>query len=661
VDTQGISKNKSFDRETIIHPIRSRNLWRLVLLAVSFLAADLILGSCLLAIAPQMSDATPTAHIYLLSSEVTPTNEVYLPSSEATPTTEVFFPSVEVTPTSEVYLPFITQPPPEWAHTYYVDSSLGNDKNNCTLAQNPATPKKTVSGVMSCNPGPGNTVRIRGEFKDTIYPSRSGTVLYNVQNIAEVNGSVVTFNQAVANIYPPTDYVTIYGSRRGNSGAYAITAVSGNNVTVDTSNLPGGQFISEEASDPGALQAAILRPVHFTAWDENNPPFYTGLYGAYHAINKSVIMVSHLKSIAGEAINPGFPVWPAFEIDGENSGNSDFQILDHLEVTNAECAIAVEANEFQSNYNIIQFNNLHNIGTAGYVSDEIIYYGYAYRPDLHHDFVQIMYNKVGPHISNASLGDGIEIKPSAHYATIFGNEIVGINPQGCDDAPIKIAGINAFLANNYIHDINPKNYKGCGISIVDDEPLDPTSGGEGAIVVNNIVANVKGVGIRVLDATGVQILNNTVYNIFPEPNCDTDCKEHNMGIEVHNWQAPIENMVIKNNIVQKVYIGIGRYIGSHDEYPISINSDYNIVYDAVFPFRGTIIQNTHDLVINPGFVDPQNFNFALVATSPARDSGTALTSVFAIDNHDAADPTLPAIIAPIIRTSLWDRGAYEYK
>ena len=139
-----------------------------------------------------------------------------------------------------------------------------------------------------------------------------------------------------------------------------------------------------------------------------------------------------------------------------------------------------------------------------------------------------------------------------------------------------------------MHDINPVAYQGCGISIVDDEPLDPASGGARAIVVNNIIANVKGVGISVVDASGIKILNNTIYNILPETNCDTACMEFSMGIKLHNWQAPMENMVIKNNIVQGAYIGIGRYIYSHDEYPVSIDSDYNIVFDTTYAFRGSI-------------------------------------------------------------------------
>lgn len=560
----------------------------------------------------------------------------------------------------ELYLPEIFAPPPAWALTYYVDSTSGSDAYSCNLAQNPSTPKRTVEGVMTCNPGPGQTVRFKGVFSDTIYPTRSGLVLYDVQEIAQLNGAVVTFNQDIADIYPPTDYVAIYGSRKGNSGAFAILSVSGGNITVDTSSLPAGQFLPETASDPGSLRAAVLRPVHFTAWDKNNPPVWNGKYQAYHAVNRRVIMVSYLKSIGGTLVNPGYYVWPAFEIDGNHSGNSDFQIFDHLEVTNAECAIAIEADEFQSNYDIIQYSNLHDIGAAGNASDEIIYFGYAYRPDLHHDFVQIMYNKIGPHALTSGLGDGIDLKPSAHNATIFGNEIVGIKPVGCDDAPLKVAGTNALIANNYVHEIVPLASKGCGISIVDDEPKDPTSGGEGAIVINNIVANVKGVGIRVLDATRVQVLNNTIYKILPEPTCDAACMEHNMGIEVHNWQAPVEDLVIKNNIVQSVYIGIGRYIGSHDEYPVSIDSDYNLVYDTTFPFRGSIARNLNDWVMDPKLVDPQNRNFALQASSPGRDSGTNLGGVFEIDNHDAADPRLPAILAPILRTGAWDRGAYEY-
>lgn len=527
--------------------------------------------------------------------------------------------------------------------TYYVDSELGNDGNTCMMVKNPSTPKKTVSGIMLCDPKPGETIRFRGEFKETISPTRSGIVLYEVQEIAEVNGSIVTFNQEIANVQPGTDYVTIYGSRSGNSGAFAVWAVSGNQVTVDTSDLPGGQFITETAVDPGMLQAAILRPIHFTAWDENDPPVWSGLYQTYHTINQRVIMVSHLKSIAGSAVNPGFPVWPAFEIDGSDNGNSDFQIFDHLEVINAESAIAIEANEFQSNYDIIQFNNLHDIGTPNNGSDEIIYFGSVNHPNNHHDFVQIVYNKIGPHNTNADLGDGIDLKPTARNATIFGNEIVGIQPAGCDDAPIKIASIDTFAANNYLHDINPQSSLGCGISIVD---------GDGTILVNNIIANVKGVGIRVLDADNVQILNNTLYNIFPEPGCDADCMELNMGIGIMNWQDSTENIVIKNNIVQSVYIGIGRYIWTND-YPYSIDSDYNLVFGADFPFRGTIKKNTHDLVTDPGFVNPQNNDFALTNTSPAIDSGIDLTSIFHIDNHITS--------APIVRIHIWDRGAYEYK
>lgn len=565
-----------------------------------------------------------------------------------------------VDPTRVLYLPLVTRARPDWALTYYVDSTLGSDQNNCTQAQNPKTPKKTVEGVMACNPGPGQTVRFKGLFTETIYPNQDGLVLYEVQDIAQVSGSEVTFNQAVTNVYPATDYVAIYGSRKGNSGAYAIKSVSGNRVTVDTSYLPSGNFIPETTSDPGILQAAILRPVHFTAWDKENPPTWNCLYQAYHAINRSVVMASYLKSIGGNSINPGFFVWPAFEIDGSDSGKSDFQIFDHLEVVNAESAIAIEANEFQSNYNIFQYNNLHDIGAGGNASDEIIYLGYAYRPDLHHDFAQVMYNKIGPHVVNASDGDGLDIKPSAHNATVFGNEIFGINSLGCDDAPIKVAALDAYIANNYVHDINPLSTAGCGISIVDDEPLDPSSGGTNAIIANNIIANVKGVGIRILDTSRVLVLNNTIYNIFPEPNCGIDCMEHNMGIEVHNWQAPILDMVIKNNIVLKAHIGIGRYIGSHDEYPINIDSDYNLVFEVDIPFRGSIVKNTHDLIVAPGLINPTNHNFALSVTSPARDSGTNLSGIFTVDNHDASDPSLPVILGPVLRVNLWDRGAYEY-
>lgn len=617
---------KSENRKAAYYPSSYRYLWPLTLLVAALALAGLTLESCRHEIASQPPG---------------------------------------VTPTSAHYLPLMVKPPPAWTHTYYVDSSLGSDGNSCTSAQDPSTPKRTVSGVMSCDPGPGEIVRFRGVFTETIMPTRSGTVLYDVQDIADVKGSVVTFTQAITGIYPPTDYVTIYGSRKGNSGAFAVLSVSGHRVTVDTSDLPAGQFLPEAASDPGTLQAAILRPVHFTAWDSDNPPVWDGNGQTFHSVNQSVIMLSHIRSLSGRP-RTSVAFWAAVEIDGNNSGNSDFHIFDHLEIVNAEVAIAVENREFHSNYDIIQFNNLHDTGYTGEGPDEVIYFGNAYHPERHHDFAQIMYNKVGPHKQDYSAadpvrGDGIEIKHSAHNVTVFGNEIVGIEPKGCADAPIKISGPNAFVANNYLHNINPQANLGCGISIVNDfAPYDPTLGGYGAIVANNIIANVKRVGIWVVDTSNVQILNNTIYNVFPEPDCDSACMENNMGILIKNYQGPTENIVIKNNIVQKAYIGIGRYIWSND-YPVSIDSDYNLVFDSEFPFRGTIISNTHDLVMDPGLIDPQNYNFALMATSSARDSGTDLTNVFNIDNHDAADPSLPAITVPIIRTGAWDIGAYEYR
>lgn len=609
-------------------------------------SGTLVLRSCLLDIAPQVQGVTS---IYDVAE-----NDTTIEALESR--------DPLVVPTSAIYAPLIYRTLP-LTRIFYVDSSLGTNANDCTLAQNPATPKQTVEGVMSCSLVAGDTVKFRGTFTETIYPSNSGQVLFNIQNIAQVSGSSVTFNTNIYGINPASDYVTIYGSRKGNSGAFAVSSVSGNVVTVNTQFLPGGQFIPEAASDPGSLQAAILRPIHFTAWDKNNPPVFNTEYQVYHVINQSVLMVSYLKSIGGNSINPGNYVWPAFEIDGNNYGNSDFQILDHLEVMNAESAIAVEFDDFQSNYDIVQFNNLHDTGSKGNASDEVIYWGNDnIDSNRHHDFAQIMYNKIGPHQSSTDAGDGIEIKETAQNATVFGNEIVGIHPNGCSDAPIRVSGINAFVANNYIHDINPLlSYLGCGIAIVDDYPSDSDSGGKGALVANNILANVQDVGILVLDSINVQILNNTIYNIFPRPNCDAICKEEIMGIKVQNWQGPTTNIIIKNNIVQFAYIGIGRYVGSHDEYPVSIDSDYNIVFDADFPFIGTITQNSHDYVVNPRLVDPQNRNFAIMATSLARDSGKDLASEFHIDNHDATDPTVTSITVPIIRISPWDRGAYEYR
>lgn len=547
-------------------------------------------------------------------------------------------------------LPMLTS-----AATYYVDSDIGSDSNSCTDAQNTATPKQSIeswsNGIMSCNPGAGDIVKFRGTFSEGISPTQSGQVLYPFQAIQSVSGSTVTFSQSISGLDPATDYVTVYNSRKGNSGAFAVISFSGNSVTVNTSFLPLGSFITETASDPGNLHGAILRPVHFTAWDKNNRPVWNAPYWTFYSNAESVVMVSYLHSISGE----DYQVWPALEIDARHGVASDYLIFDHIEVENAATALAVEmtvpigADSFTTNYNIIQHNNFHDFGYQGEASDEGIYFGNAYSPNRHHDYVQIMYNTIGPHrFTTGLIGDGIEIKPSAHNATVWGNEILGIVCQGCDDAPIKTSGTNTVISHNYIHDINPIEYRGCGISVLDDYPGDPTGGASGAIVMNNIVANVKGVGIRILDASDVKILNNVVYNIPPEPGCNPGdpCSEENMGIEVTSWQGNTENITIKNNIVHSAYIGIGRYIWASGS--ASFDSDYNLVFNTTYPFRGDITQNTHDLLLDPMFVDPLSGNFYLQSGSPAIDSGVTLSDVTLDFDHN---------IRP--QGAAYDRGVYE--
>jgi hypothetical protein len=175
---------------------------------------------------------------------------------------------------AKIFLPFTVKDYPDRSTSYYVDSNSGNDNRSCEQAQDPATPRRSVLAIMECNPGPGEAVRFRGTFNEPLLPRISGTVLYGVQDIVEVSGSTVIFNQNITNVHSPTDYVTIYGSRRGNSGAFQVLSVKNNAVTVDTQYLPGGQFRPEVAADPGELQAAILRPVLFTAWDFNNLPVW---------------------------------------------------------------------------------------------------------------------------------------------------------------------------------------------------------------------------------------------------------------------------------------------------------------------------------------------------------------------------------------------------
>ncbi len=558
--------------------------------------------------------------------------------------------------TTLVTLFFATTAGKAAAANYYVDSTSGNDSNTCQQAQNQATPRRSVNGITSCNPGAGDTVFFRGTFNQTINPPQSGQVVVPAANIGGVYNSTVTFNSAPQNVNTATDYVTVYSSRKGNSGAFKVTSVSGNQIVVDTSALPGGQFVTEGEVDPGELRAAVIRPVIYTAWDRNNPPTWDFNSAMYYGFNRSVVMLSYLRSVSG-ANNE---VWGAVYLDGGSNGSNDYFVMDHVEIQNAATSVGLSNNDFHANYGVLQHNRFHNVGWRSGVSDEVLYWGNFLQFQKQHDYVQVMYNEVGPQknipvnttYGDQATGDGIEIKASAHYPTVYGNVITGIYlGNGCDDAPIRTAGQAGFIANNYISNVNPQpnNIPGCGISVVEG-----SNGANGTIVANNVISNVKSVGIMVFNTSNVQILNNTIYDVHPITGC---CAEESAGIMIQTYGQPATNITIRNNILQNVPVGIGRYPWSTSE-AFSVTTSNNIVFNATTPWGVGVTPSTSDRTVNPGLTNVAGGNFGLNAGSPAIGSGMNLATVFQIDNHNATNPSQKGT-APIARGINWDIGAYQ--
>ncbi len=542
------------------------------------------------------------------------------------------------------------------AASYYVDSSAGNDANSCTQAQSQATPRRTVNGITACNPGAGDTVYFRGTFNQTINAPQSGQIVQATTSISGVNGNQVTFNTTPAGVSSTTDYVYVYGSRKGNSGAFKVSAVSGSTITVDTSSLPGGNFLAESAGDPGDLQAAVIRPVVYTAWDKNNPPTWNFNSALYYGFNRQAVMLSYLRSLSGASNE----VWGAIYLDGSNNGSNDYFVADHVEIQNAATSIGLSNNDFHASYGIVQHSRFQNVGYAGGVSDEVIYWGNFLQSQKNHDYVQIMYNQIGPQkqvpVTSATgqqaVGDGIEIKASSHYPTVFGNIITGMYlTYGCDDSPIRSAGANGFIANNYISNVypTPNNIPGCGISIVEG-----AAGANGTIVANNVIANVKSTGIRVFNTSNVQVLNNTIYNITSIPGC---CADESMGIMIQTDGQAATGNVVRNNIVVNAPVGIGRYPWSLGP-QFSVTTGNNIVFNTPTAAWGVgITAQATDRVINPNLINPAGGNFAIGAGSPAIGAGANLASVLQIDNHNATNVTQIST-APVVRAATWDVGAY---
>lgn len=175
---------------------------------------------------------------------------------------------------------------------------------------------------------------------------------------------------------------------------------------------------------------------------------------------------------------------------------------------------------------------------------------------------------------------------------------------------------NNTIRNNRIHDITRSG---------DTNPGARFSGvlitGVNNLLYNNVIWNVgrsdgnsSNAGITIFGgSSSARIMNNTVYSVFA------------YGISVESGGP--SGTFVQNNVVY-----LSGAAGLNDA-GASTTKNNNMVSG-----------------VNPLFAAAGGGNFRLTASSPGRDTGTALTSFFTTDLESIPRPQGP----------LWDIGAYEY-
>ena len=242
---------------------------------------------------------------------------------------------------------------------------------------------------------------------------------------------------------------------------------------------------------------------------------------------------------------------------------------------------------------------------------------------------------------------------------------------------------------NGIDDIAPGNSIIGNVTYAnEDTGINIYTGGDNALVANNVTYDNGDHGIDDFNVTGGRIIGNTVYF-----NC-TD----GINVEGTSGNYDIENNVSMNNATgavinptpipinpstgQPYYTNscnrrIGN-IGVYDSAPASTTANYNLVYQsgagAWYTWAGVTYnsqsalhsatgQEANGLFQNPRFANASGWNLQLTAGSPAIDSANSLASgeqsTDVLGSARADDPNTPNTGNPA--GSYYDRGAYEYQ
>jgi len=193
--------------------------------------------------------------------------------------------------------------------------------------------------------------------------------------------------------------------------------------------------------------------------------------------------------------------------------------------------------------------------------------------------------------------EGIDFKEGVRDSSIYGNYIHHLSDKaiyidgGSDPHDPLITNINIY--NNIM-----MHLPSAGIVVTTEGQGDV----DGIYIYNNVVAHVDGDGYRVYAHPGGRADGGTVRNVHFINNTATDSGRVNGGgLRVNHDSA--SGIVFRNNIAWN-------------------NRDYDIRTETgTLTESNLCAESLCEIQESPGFVDPQNNDFHLAATSPAIDVG----------------------------------------
>lgn len=571
------------------------------------------------------------------------------------------------------------------AATYYVDASGSNTAPYDTWAK-AAAQINTIFSNYILSPGDAiyvygtfasqNTIGIpSGQHGNNVHPGNNSNKTSEVQNVS-VAGSTATFSTTPSGVSANTDYVWIVNSFKGNSGTFKVTGVNGANITVDTSNLPGGTFLAENSSDSlWTLKGAIIRPVRLIGGSVKASPSGCAQEGYATIQNSSGILgINAADYLYISYLDVKNDTGVAIRIRGNNTVGSDFVCLDHVKIENyGYIGLLISGGEYGTgggtNYGTSQYYPViqhcyfgHQITSQTQCNTkEHFYYGrdliYQQTPNYYEWNGSISYNEFANAVGDLSSGSGsghcsggdgrsetdgdsLDTKSNDRYSVIWGNYF---HDSQRPPAFGILKGINGemVIANNYFENVHD-SISGWGILTMTSDP-----GSNPSYVFGNIFYNNYGSSIGLHNAVTnptVRVYNNTFYG-----------RKSNDSAVYFGWPGNFHLGYFYNNMIQNYAVGINvGYAGGTVD-----NDGNNFFYGNTQNFNGWTPKGTY-YITDPGLNNPVIQDFTLKSNASAIDKGTNLSSYFTVDNHNAATPGIIVGTQPIIRSGVWDIGAYEY-